>query len=717
MKNHTLQTYKTVKTVFLSILASLLIALTHSCTDTEPTASPADTQTPPYRPISLSYPLTYADSSMADTFFGKLIPDPYRWLEELSADDVRQWMQDQNKLTKQYLQEIPFGKEINQRLEELRKYETYSIPQLHGSHYYFFKQAHENKQAVLYRSPTPFGENATVVLNPNYFSRDGSIALGETAFSPNGRYLAFELKHIPSGWATIKIIDLQTGEELPDHLRYVKNSSIAWKENGFYYGTYTPPENGKGLPLEEFQEIRYHQVNSSQEEDPIIFMDPARPFLRLSPRTSQDGRYLFLHGKDENNKSSIYFAPTEDSLLLFQPLIENSEYTFKVVGSSGNSFYLYTNRQAPRFKLMRVYAAQPDSTYWETILQEDGEWLREVFIGQDRILAIYQHKAQNRLRQFDLDGRFAIEIETPPNTQIDQIGGTEGRAPFFFRQRELTRPARIFQLQDNSPIPRLLIAGQTPASNDAYTTKQVFIKSYDGASIPVFICYKKDLILDGNNPLLLYAAGTPGEELLPRYSAIHALLLERGALLAIVNARSEHKFGESKNIYPTQKAIDDLQVAAEYLSKQRYSGYAKIALAGKEEGALHAAAALIQRPDLFGTALLKDGFYDMLRLPVLTQDKTITQQYGTFRQEKNFDYLLSYSPLHYIDARSYPPVFVYCSFAQKRISPAHSLKFAARLQNAQQAKDHPVLLYCDMEKPDPQADADMLSFWLYQCLR
>ncbi len=695
-----------MKRVIFFVLLLILLLFFESCEEEAEIGQSGNQLEFSFRPIEVKYPQTYADSSLLDTLFNTPVYTPYRWLEDLSSKDVQQWIADQNALTERYLSKLPFREGLKERLEALRRYETYSIARPCGSHFCFFRQNAEGEQAVLYRSETLFGENARPLLDPSYFSSDGSLVLGETAFSPDGRYLAFELKHSRSGWATIKVLDLESGEELPDRIQRVKNSRIAWRGKGFYYGCYAPSESGKGLPSEEFQEIRYHRLGSSQEEDALVFMDPSRPNLRLVPRTSRDGCYLFLEARDGNGAHSLYFSRlAEDSLLLFQTLVEGSSAEFAVVGTQGNSFYLLTNEKAPRYRLVRVYASHPDPAYWETVLPEDGERLQQVLIGKDRILAIYQDGLSSRLRQFDLNGRFGVEVEIPPHVYIDQLGSSGGEAPYFFRQQEFVRPARIFRLDDNSPIPRLLIAGKSNSDVDAYEVKQLFVKGQGGRVFDLPLVYKRGRIFDGSNPVLVYVRGSSAKPF-PSYRSAWALLLEQGVLLAVVNLREGALFGES------QKVTDDLKLVAEYLSKQRYSSYGKMALFGEKEGALWSAACLVQRPDLYRAVLLQDGIYDLLRLRFLGAAEAGPVISGDLDGEHAFDFLMSYSPLHGVEPLGYPAVFLSCSWERRDVSPAHTLKFAARLQAAQRSKTHPVLLSMGDSEVDRQVD--MLSFMLHQ---
>ncbi len=701
-----------------NLLLFFVVLLILTACENETPEGPADaTEAVSFPPIPVSYPLTYADSSAADTLFGKVVRDPWRWLEELSSEDVRQWIDDQNEITTGYLEKIPFREKLQKRLETLRQYEQYSIPQRYGKYYYFFKSEKENEQPVIYRSPNPNGSPEELVLNPHFFSQDGRIRLGQTAFDPQGHYLAFELKLADSGWATIKVLDLNTKKERSDRLRYVKNGAIAWHGDGFYYCTYQPPESGKGFPEEEFQEVRYHRIGTKQSEDQLIFIDPSQPDLIHRPRTFGEGKFLFLESLDALGAHSLYFLDLQkDTIPEFIPLVSNSPSQVEVAGVRGNSFYLRTNHHAPHYKLMRAYASRPDTAYWETVLPEDGETLEQVLIAHDHILALYRHKSQSRLRRFNPDGDFSNEIDLPEASYIDQLGSTDGRAPFYFRQHNFTEPPRIFSIAESAPVPRLLIAGKKTLQQKAFESKQVFAKGYDGRTISMFLTYARGIVLDGKHPTIITVPAP--EEQPVSYNATQALLLENNCILAFVNPPAQVSFGESPEDTIAQRSqqliFSAIQTAAEYLQKQRYAETDKITLNGSFESALYAAAALSQRPDLFGSALLQNGPYDMLRYRQLGAPRHFAARYGLPQSEKSFDYLLSYSPLHNLEPMEYPATLLFCSFRQKRISPAHTLKFGASLQAAQKG-EKPILIYTETkDAPAQDHTADLLSFLFYQ---
>src|SRR5690606_10382734 len=61
----------------------------------------------------------------ADDYFGTTVADPYRWLEDDNAPETEAWVEAQNRVTFDYLEQIPSRDEIRQRLTELWNYERF----------------------------------------------------------------------------------------------------------------------------------------------------------------------------------------------------------------------------------------------------------------------------------------------------------------------------------------------------------------------------------------------------------------------------------------------------------------------------------------------------------------------------------------------------------------------------------------------------------------
>ncbi len=198
-----------------------------------------------------------------DNYFGNLVSDPYFWMEEMQSADVKNWVNDENQLTQDYLNTIPFRNKIKERITELWNYPRYSAPFQAGEYYFFYKNDGLQNQSVLYRQK---GLNGTpeVFLDPNKLSENGTVAIGGTSVSWDNKYFAYSINRAGSDWAEIFIINIETKERLRDSLNWVKFSGINWHNDGFYYNRYEEIEGDKLKTKNQSPKIYFHRMGSDQ---------------------------------------------------------------------------------------------------------------------------------------------------------------------------------------------------------------------------------------------------------------------------------------------------------------------------------------------------------------------------------------------------------------------------------------------------------------------
>jgi prolyl oligopeptidase len=243
----------------------------------------------------------------------------------------------------------------------------------------------------------------------------------------------------------------------------------------------------------------------------------------------------------------------------------------------------------------------------------------------------------------------------------------------------------------------------------------------------MFITHKKGLKLDGNNPTLLYGYGGFNISLTPSFSVTALVWLEMGGVYAVPNLRGGGEYGEDWHQggmkLKKQNVFDDFIAAAEWLIANRYTSTPKLAISGRSNGGLLVGACLTQRPDLFGATLPGVGVMDMLRFHKFTIGWAWTSDYGSSDAPEEFKALYAYSPLHNLKPGvKYPPTLITTADHDDRVVPAHSFKFAARMQECQ-AADKPVLIRIETKaghgagKPTSkliEESADQLAFLFHE---
>lgn len=656
----------------------------------------------------LNYPPSYPDPTVVDIYHGQPVPDPYRWLEDLDSEQTRAWIEAQNHLTFNYLQQIPARQRIRERLTQLWNYEKYSQPFKEGGRYFYFKNDGLQNQSVLYTQESLEGQ-ARVLLDPNTFSEDGTVALAGIAISRArdsgaehaGRYLAYGLSCSGSDWQEWKVRDIETGEDLPDHLRWVKFSGASWTLDGqgFFYSRYDEPAPGSEYESANyFQKLYYHRLGTSQSEDVLVYHRPDQKEWGFAGGVTEDGNYLIISvWRGTDPKNLIFYKDLRDPQSPVVELIREFEAEYSFVGNDGSRFWLLTDCQAPRRRLVAIDLEQPDQV--QEVIPEAEETLQGVSLINNQFVAFYLKDAHTQIKTFALDGTYLGEIPLPGLGSASGFGGKRYDTETFYTFTSFTTPPTIYRYDFTSGTSTLFRQPQVDFDPQAYEVQQVFYTSKDGTRIPMFLVHRRGLTRTGDHPTLLYGYGGFGISLTPSFSVGLVAWLEMGGVYAQPSLRGGGEYGEEWHQAGTklnkQKVFDDFIAAAEWLIAHGYTNPAKLAISGGSNGGLLVGACLVQRPELFAAALPAVGVFDMLRFHKFTIGWAWISEYGSPENREEFKALYAYSPLHNLKpGTAYPATLITTADHDDRVVPAHSFKFAAALQAAQ-GGSQPILIRID----------------------
>ncbi len=673
-------------------------------------------------------PVTYPTTAMVDQtdeYHGTSIADPYRWLEIDTAADVEAWVKAQNKVTFDYLAQIPYRKQIADRYAELFNYPKYGIPQRAGEYYFFAKNDGLQNQAVWYVQK---GLNGTpeVFLDPNAMSKDGTVAVSPIGISQDDKYFAYAKSSGGSDWQEIHIIEIATKKELPDVLKWVKFSGAAWHGNGFFYSRY--PEPAKGAELSgnnQYHSIYYHQLGNPQSKDKLVYEDRQNPNFYHYGNVTEDGKYFIMYVAPGTDGFATYYKDLiKDGPIT--PLFTGYNNKSSVVHNIGSRFLVLTDIDAPNYRLVEVDIAKPDKANWKEIIPQRDNLLQSVSTGSGKLFVNYLVNATDRYYQMNYDGSNRQEIQLPGLGSAGGFGGKEDDPVQFYAFTSFIYPNTIFRYDPATGKSEAFFKSDLKFNPEDYTEKQVFYTSKDGTKVSMFLVHRKDLKMNGKNPTQLYGYGGFNISLTPSFSASRLILLENGGVYAMPNLRGGGEYGEEWHkagmLDKKQNVFDDFIAAAEYLIAEKYTSPDKLAIAGGSNGGLLVGAAMTQRPELFAVAFPAVGVLDMLRYHKFTVGKGWIPEYGSSEDPEQFKYLIKYSPLHNLKPGvRYPSTMITTADHDDRVVPAHSFKFAAQLQQAHQG-DNPVLIRIETQaghgagKPTSKVieeQADIWSFFFY----
>lgn len=713
-----------MKKEILFLAAALALAAGCKESGTGNTGGSQDTISNPIIPVT--YPQT-AKSAVEDNYHGTVVADPYRWLEVEDSAATKDWVQAQNKVTFGYLDQIPYRKKIRAKMEEVWNYAKYSAPFKEGQRYFFYKNDGLQAQSVLYVQDGLEGE-PRLFLDPNTLSADGTTSLSLFSVSKDGRYAAYGTSGGGSDWNDYYVMDVATGQKLNDHLEWIKFSGAAWHGDGFYYGRFAAPKSNKSLSEQnENKQIYYHKIGDPQSKDKLVFADPAHPLRSIYAATTEDERFLLIilqEGATNDNALKVKDLSVPNAP--FVDIITSFDHSYDVIDNIDGELLVITNDGAPRKRVVRIDPAKPAKENWKVVIPERTEVLDGVDYVGGKLFARYLVDASSAIFVYTLDGKQTGELSLPGIGTVGGLNGKKEESTAFYAFTSYTYPTTIFQYDTEKNTSTVYRKPEVKFDPEQYVTKREFFKSKDGTKVPLFIVHKKDIVLDGSNPTLLYGYGGFNINITPSFSTANIALLENGGIYAVAVLRGGGEYGEDWHKAgmrdKKQNVFDDFIGAAEYLIAQKYTSNKKLGIYGRSNGGLLVGAAMTQRPDLFAVAIPGVGVLDMLRYHKFTIGHAWAVEYGSSDYAQQFDTLYKYSPLHNLhDGTRYPATMITTADHDDRVVPAHSFKFASRLQAAHKG-DNPVLIRIETMaghgagKPTAMVIdeyADMWSFLFY----
>lgn len=679
-----------------------------------------------FKPIEVKYPITQKDSTIKDTFFGTIIADPYRWLENDTAENTKAWVKAENEVTFGYLDKIPFRKSIQKRLEELWNYDSYSAPTKEGNYTYYYKKSGLQNQSVVYRQKEGKAE-PEVFIDPNTFSTNGTTSLAGLSFSKDGSLCAYQISEGGSDWRKVIVIDAITKKQLSDTLIDVKFSGISWKKNeGFYYSSYNKPKEGSQLAGKTDQhQLFFHSLGKSQSEDQLIFGGTKTPRRYIGAQVAENEKWLIISAANSTYGNELYVQDLSQLNAPIVTILNDMKSSTGIIDVDDNYFYLQTDKDAPNSKIVTASINQPQSANWKVLVPEKPEVLSVSNAGGN-LFCSYLKDAISVVEQYDMKGNKIRNIQLPGLGSAGGFGGKRNEKEVYFYFGSYINPTTIYKMDIASGKSNMYKKPEVKFKEDQYESKQVFYTSKDGTKIPMIITYKKGIKLDGNNPTLLYAYGGFSVSLTPYFSTSSIILLEIGGVYAVANLRGGGEYGEAWHNLgiktKKQNVFDDFFAAANYLITNKYTSKEKLAIEGGSNGGLLIGAAITQQPDICKVAFPAVGVLDMLRYHKFTAGAGWSYDYGTAEDSKEmFDYLKGYSPLHNVKAAAYPATMITTADHDDRVVPAHSFKFAATLQEKHIGTD-PVLIRIETKaghgagmstKQIIQEETDKWSFMFY----
>jgi prolyl oligopeptidase len=676
---------------------------------------------------TLTYPVAKTVDHV-DDYFGTKVADPYRWMEDLNAPDLAEWVKGENAVTEHYLSQLPMRAWFKTRITELWNYPKVSLPFREAGQLFYARNSGLQRQSVWYVRGSLDGAER-MVIDPNTLSPDGSVALAGFSPSPDGRYLLYGVSQGGADWRTLLVQDLASAKQLADTVRWLKGGGSSWTKdgNGFFYSRFPEPEPGKQLQSAiRDEKIYYHRIGTSQAQDQLIYARPDQPEWFVEGGVSEDGRYLVVfvsRGTEPQNR--LYVADLGDPMhpkvdAPITPVFEKGDAAYSPIGNVGTTVYLQTDRDAPKGKIVAFDLSAPEQ--WRTVVPEGKNAIDQVAMFQGGIAVGYLEDVKANVQLFGLDGTSKGTLQLPGIGTLAGMSTREDTPDLFYGFTSPLYPTTVFHYDPATGRSTPFGAPQLGFDPSRYETRQVFATSKDGTRVPMFITLRKDLPLDGSNPAMLYGYGGFDISTTPGFRPDVLAWLEQGGIWATANMRGGGEYGEAWHqagmFEKKQNVFDDFIAAAEFLVKEKYASPAKLGIMGGSNGGLLVGAVEEQRPDLFAVALPAVGVMDMLRYHKFTGGNAWATEYGSSDDSTAFRYLIKYSPVQNVRRGTcYPATLVTTADHDDRVVPSHSFKFTATMQVAQGCAK-PVVIRVETQashgyRPTDKRIAELADEWSF----
>ncbi len=636
--------------------------------------------------ISVPPPPTEA-REIVETLHGVEVRDPYRWLEDQESPATRAWIDAQNAYTDTVLGALPGRGRLRGLAAAVLERDVWGLPSERGGRYFFSRRGADQNLAVVYVREGLDGADR-VLIDPHPLSPDYTTSVALRDISDDGRLVAYSVREGGVDEVSIRLRDVDTGEDLPDVLPPARYGAVALTPDGegFYYERYG----------DVTLRVMYHALGSDPSADRQIFGEGYERHHIPVTLLSDDGRWLMVHViEGSSGPTEIHVKDLRGDGPFVTAIADGVSESW--ADFAGGLLVITTNLDAPNKRVVLADPANPASDAWREVIPERDEVVVQSASGLGGRLAVsYLEDVRPRVAIHDLDGTHVRDIAFDT---VGSVGGGVGRwesSEAFFTFETFHVPSAIYRYDLEAGERTVWAAAALPVAAGAYQVTQQWFRSKDGTRVPLFIVHRPDVALVGSNPTYLTGYGGFNLSLTPAFSALATTWLEAGGVFALANMRGGGEFGEAWHqagmLANKQNVFDDFSAAAEHLIAAGYTSSARLAIGGGSNGGLLVGAVSNQRPELFGAVVCTYPLLDMVRYHQFLVASFWVPEYGSSEDPEQFGWLHAYSPYHNVtDGGDYPATLYISGDGDTRVAPLHARKMAALMQ-ARNGSDNPILL-------------------------
>ncbi|MCK4330086.1 S9 family peptidase [candidate division WOR-3 bacterium] len=620
-----------------------------------------------------------------DSMYEDIRIDNYFWLKERDNLKVIEYLHAENNYTKAMMKHTEeFQEKLYKELLGRIKETDMSVPEKIDNYYYYIRTEEDEQYPIYCRKKEKLDSPEEILLNLNLLSVGYNYYnLGIYKISPNHQLLAYSIDTTGSELYTLYIKDLNTGELLEDIISNI-GYSFAWaNDNKTFF--YTLVDKAK-RPYKLYR----HLLGCNTEEDIEVYHEKDEKFWLYIYKTKS--RNYLLMESSTHTTSEIAYLDANNPTLTFK-IVHPRKFEMKYyLYHHNDKFFILTNYDAKNFKLMETSVINPSKENWkEVISHRDSVMLEGVDVFKDYLVVYEREKGLENIHITDLVNNETYYVDFPEPVYTFWSGRNSNYNSNLLRYTymSLVTPKSVIDYNMSTKTQELKkqyeVLGGYESSN--YQSERIFVQAKDSTKIPISLVYRKGMLKNGNNPLLLCGYGAYGENMEPYFSSNRLSLLDRGFIFAIAHVRGGGEMGkflyEQGKLLNKKNTFTDFIACSEYLIKKGYTSSDKLIISGGSAGGLLVGAVINMRPNLYKAVIADVPFVDVLNTmldPTLPRTILEYEEWGNPNEEEYYDYIKSYSPYYNVEAQYYPNILINAGFYDTRVSYWEAAKWTAKLR-------------------------------------
>jgi prolyl oligopeptidase len=628
---------------------------------------------------------------VVDTLHGIQLTDNYRWLEDKKNQDVIDWTKKQHDYGVEYLAKT---QKVHPDLKE--KIAAYLNMDYEGPLNTVGKrvfQTVKKKGDKQYKIYTILDGKKVLIWDPVQLDTAGKISTSGTSYTYDGERAAISAQRSGAEVNTVYFIDTRTGKQIHDPITNTSGFDWAQDQKHAYVTLRSQEDVDKQRPLKTY----YLKVGDPIEKATFVgtTKDAQNSYFVYDNRYSD----VTFSGEGDFYSNSLRIRPTGS--LKEGRIIYNSKKFQAYPEAIGNRLYIKTNDNAPKSKLMVADKLHPEYKSWKVLIPESSTVMENYVVTKNSIIVQDKKDIESRLTIYNLDGKKLRAMPLPEKGSIGGITYDREEDLVYISLVTFTSTPKTYVASPKDYKWKLFYQRILPVDMSQITGEIKFYISKDGSRVPAFVVHRKDLKMDGNNPVLLTAYGGFQSGIKPGYYGFYAPFIQAGGIVVQPGIRGGDEFGEQWHLdgmlAKKQNSFDDFYACAEWLIKEKYTTESKIVALGGSNGGLLMGAAATQRPDLFKAIVCEVPLLDMLRYHKFLIARYWIPEYGAAEDPEQFRWLLRYSPYQNIRLGvNVPPMLVTAGANDTRVDPMNAKKFVAALQN-NPGQTNPIILHMDFD--------------------